>query len=161
MNEGFAIRDLRLPEDKPACLSFIYELQKYEHAFEPDRRIDAAVAEDYFSDLMKRVADEQGRVFVGEANGTAIGWAVFLVSQTYVYIVEEQRTYGYIAELFVTEQARGLGVGQALIKACEQEGRTRNLKVMMIGVLAANKHSASIYAQAGYSPYAMELRKYL
>ncbi len=161
MSGEFAIRDLRLPEDRPACLSFIYGLQKYEHAIEPDRRIDAAVAEDYFADLMKRVAEEQGRVFVAERQDRAIGWAVFLVSQTYVYIVEEQRTYGYIAELFVTEQARGSGAGKALIKACEDEGRGRGLKLMMIGVLAGNRRSASIYAQAGYSPYAMELRKYL
>src|SRR5436190_1018825 len=56
MNEPFVIRDLRLPDDRAACVSFIDGLQKYEHAFEPNRRVDAAVAEEYFTLLLKRVA---------------------------------------------------------------------------------------------------------
>jgi GNAT superfamily N-acetyltransferase len=157
---GFTIREAR-PEDQPALLSFIVGLQAYEHQFEPDRRIDPAVAEDYFAVLTKRVAEHQGRIFVAETNGKAIGWAVFVVEQNAIYVVEDERTYGYVAELFVNEEARGLGIGQALIAACEAEGRALGLKLMMIGVLAGNKRTASIYAQAGYSPYATELRKYL
>jgi len=159
--KDFHIREALLPEDKPACLSFIAGLQRYEHRFEPDRRIDAAVAEDYFAVLLKRVAEHQGRIFVAEADGETIGWAVFVVEQNAIYVVEDERTYGYIAELFVNEEARGRGIGQALIAACEAEGRAKGLKLMMIGVLAGNRRTASIYAQAGYSPYATELRKYL
>ena len=158
---GFTIREARLPDDEPALLSFIAGLQHYEHAIEPDRRIDPAVGADYFAVLTKRVAENQGRIFVAEADGKAIGWAAFVVEQNAIYVVEDERTYGYIAELFVNEEARGRGVGQALIAACEAEGRAKGLKLMMIGVLAGNRRTASIYAQAGYSPYATELRKYL
>ncbi len=161
MSESFTIRDLRLPDDKPACVSFIDGLQKYERAFEPDRRVDATVGKDYFAALMKRVAEEQGRVFVAEADGAPIGWAVFVIEQNSLYIIESERTYGQIAELFVVEEKRGQRVGQALIEACEAEAKSRVLKLIMIGVLPANKRSAAIYAQAGYSPYAMQLRKYL
>jgi len=161
VREGFAIRDLRLPEDKRACLSFIAGLQQYEHAFEPDRRIDARVAEDYFAVLMKRTAEQQGRVFIAEQDGVPIGWAAFVIEHNYVYVVEEQRTFGYIAELFVTESARGQGIGRALIESCEAEGRARDLNLMMIGVIPANKRAASTYARAGYAPYAIELRKFL
>ena len=161
MGDGYIIRDLRLAEDKPACLSFIAGLQQYEHTFEPDRRVDAHVAEDYFAALMKRVAEQEGRVFVAEVDGAAIGWAVLVIERNYVYVVEEQRTYGYIAELFVRKDARGRGIGQALIEACEGEARRRGLKLMMIGVLPANARAAATYARAGYSPYAMELWKYL
>jgi GNAT superfamily N-acetyltransferase len=155
------IRAARLPDDEPACLSFIAGLQRHEHRFEPDRRIDPAVAEDYFAVLIKRVAEHQGRIFIAEMNGAAIGWAVFVVEQNAIYVVEDERTYGYVAELFVNEEARGRGIGQALIAACEAQGRAHGLKLMMIGVLAGNRRTASIYAQAGYSPYATELRKYL
>lgn len=158
---GFTIREARLPDDESACLSFIAGLQRYEHRFEPDRRIDPAVAEDYFAVLLKRVAEHRGRIFVAEADGKAIGWAVFVVEQNAIYVVEGERTYGYVAELFVNEEARGRGIGQALIEACESEGRAKGLKLMMIGVLAGNTRTASIYGRAGYSPYATELRKYL
>src|ERR1051326_7774583 len=86
------IREARLPDDEAACLSFIAGLQRYEHRFEPDRRIDPAVAEDYFDVLLKRVAEHQGRIFVAEANGKAIGWAVFVVEQNAIYVVEDERT---------------------------------------------------------------------
>jgi GNAT superfamily N-acetyltransferase len=157
---GFTIREARLPDDKPACLSFIAGLQRYEHRFEPDWRIDPAVAEDYFAVLMKRVAEHQGRILIAEMDGAAIGWAAFVVERNAIYVVEDERTYGYVTELFVSEEARGRGIGQTLIAACEAEGRPLGLKLMMIGVLAGNRRTASIYAQAGYSPYATELRKY-
>lgn len=161
MSGDFTIRDLRLPEDKPACLFFIHGLQIHEHAFEPDRRVDAQVAEDYFAALMKRVAGQEGHTFIAEADAQPVGWAIFLIDHNYVYVVEEQRTFGYIAELFVREDARGRGIGRALIEACEGEGRRRGLKLMMIGVLPANARAAATYAKAGYAPYALELRKYL
>ena len=161
MPDRFTIRDPRLPDDRPALVSFIDGLQHYEYKFESNRRIDAQAGEDYFAVLLQRVAEHEGRIFVAEADGQPIGWAVFLIEQDYVYVIEEERTYGYIAELFVTENVRGRGVGQALIKACEDEGRSRGLKRMMIGVIPANERAARVYAQAGYSPYAMELRKFL
>lgn len=161
MADSFTLRDARLPDDKPALVAFIDGLQHYEYRFEANRRIDAQAGADYFVVLLDRVAEHQGRIFVAEADGQPIGWAVFLVEQDFIYVIEDERTYGYIAELFVNEAARGRGVGQALIRACEGEGRARGLKRMMIGVIPANVRAAKVYADAGYSPYAMELRKFL
>jgi len=158
---SYSVRDIRLPEDKSAILSFIQGMQHYEHAFEPDRRIDSAVAREYYTVLMDRVAQSMGRIFVAEENDQAIGWAAFVVEQNSVYVVEPQRTYGYIAELYVNERARSRGIGQALIAACETEARRLKLGLIMIGVLAGNRRTAEIYTRAGFSPYASELRKYL
>lgn len=158
---SFRIRDIRLPEDKPTALSFILDLQLHEHAFEPDRRLDSAVADEYYAVLTNRVARNKGRILIAEENGNAVGWAAFTVEQNSVYVVEGERTYGYIIELFVNENARGRGVGRALIAACEDEARRLGLKQIMIGVLAGNERAADIYARSGFSPYASELRKYL
>ena len=158
---GFTIRDARWPDDEATAISFIDALQNHEYAFEKDRRIDPAVGKEYFTALRKRIAEQQGRVFVAAQNRSVVGWAVFLVEHNFVYVVEEQRTFGYIAELFVVEEARGRGIGQSLIAACEEEGRARGLKLMMIGVIPGNKRTAAIYTEAGYAPYSMELRKFL
>ena len=45
------IRPARLPQDKPAILSFIQGLQVFEHAIERDRRTDAVVAEEFYSEI--------------------------------------------------------------------------------------------------------------
>jgi GNAT superfamily N-acetyltransferase len=110
---------------------------------------------------MDRVAANQGRVFIAEADGRAIGWGVFIVEQNPLFIIEAERNCGYIAELFVVEASRSLGVGRALIAACEDEARRLGLNHVKIGVLTANRRSAGIYELAGYAPYSSELRKYL
>jgi GNAT superfamily N-acetyltransferase len=155
------IRDIELPKDRAAAVSFIMGSQRFERAFEPDRRIDPAVAEDYFAVLMTRVDDHKGQVLVAEEHGRAIGWAVLLVEEGPLFVVENQRTYGSLCELYVQEERRGRGVGRALISACEVQARCLGLGHIMIGVLAGNERAKAIYGQAGYAPYHVELRKYL
>jgi GNAT superfamily N-acetyltransferase len=161
MGEKFTIRDARWPEDEAAAVSFIAGLQAYEHRFESNRRIDPQVGADYFRELMKRVADNYGRVFIAEQDGATAGWAVFLIEQDAVYIVEPERRAGYIAALFVPERARGTGVGRALIEACEAHARASGLTVLMIGVLAKNARARAVYRAAGFAPYSEQLRKRL
>jgi GNAT superfamily N-acetyltransferase len=158
---SFRLRDLEPAADKPAALSFIDGSQAFEHAIEPDRRLDQAVAEEWYAVLMQRVAKGQGRIFVAEQEGRAIGWGIFLVEEAPLYVTEDVRREGFIVELYVVEEARGLGVGQALIAASEDEARRLGLKRIMIGVLAGNTRAASIYQSAGYRPYQLELAKSL
>lgn len=155
------IRDARFPGDEKACISFIDKLQLYEHAFEPNRRIDAKVGAEYFGVLQKRIAENEGRVFIAEQNGEPMGWAVFLIEEDPLYVIAEERRTGYIAELFVEEHARGTGVGRALIAACEAHARAKGIKVFMIGVIPANTRARSVYLAAGFRPAAEQLRKYL
>ena len=158
---SFSIRDFDPSRDKPAALTFIMGSQLYEREVEPDRRVDPQVAEDYFPLLMEEVAKKRGRIFVAERDGVVIGWAAITVEENMLFVVEKERTYGYITELFVEEKSRGLGVGQALIEACENEARRLGLGHVMIGLLTQSKRTMDIYTQAGYQPYTSELRKYL
>ena len=155
------IRDIALPEEKAAALSFIDGSQRYEHDVEPNRKLDGAVAAEHFALLRERMTTNRGRMFVAELDRRVVGWAVFFVEQHPVFVAEEQRTYGYIAELFVEEHARSHGAGRALIDACETEACRLGLGHIMIGVLAGNTRAANIYARAGYMPYSSELRKFL
>ena len=156
------MRAARLPKDKPAILDFLTGIQRFERAFEADRRIDPDVAEDSFTAIIERVANKNGCILIAEtASGKALGWAVSLEDEQEIYVVAEERTRGYIAELYVVEDMRGRGVGRALIAACEDWARDRGLKVMMIGVLARNGRAHGVYRGAGYDDYATLLRKYL
>lgn len=156
------IRPGRVAEDKAVMIGFIDGLQAFEHAFEPDRRIDPKAGADFLPVLLERVEKQDGRIFIAEDDGGApIGWAVFHTLEHLNYIVPEERLYGYVAELFVVEAARGQGVGRALIAACEDVARQMKLKSLMIGVLAKNARARKTYEAAGFAPYALELRKYL
>jgi GNAT superfamily N-acetyltransferase len=155
------IRPARLPEDKSAILTFIQGLQVFEHAMEPDRRTDATVAEEFYREITSRVQKRKGQILIAELGGQAVGWAVVYPDENDIYVEARERTFAYISELFVVEETRGTGVGRNLIAACESWARDRGITVMLIGVLSGNRRAEAIYRQAGFAPYATQLRKYL
>ena len=155
------IRPARLPQDKPAILSFIQGLQVFEHAIERDRRTDAVVAEEFYSEITSRVQKRVGQILIAEDEGRAVGWAVVYPEENDIYVDAMERTFAYISELFVLEDRRGNGVGRALIAECEKWARDRGIGVMMIGVLSGNARADVIYRRAGFAPYALQLRNYL
>jgi GNAT superfamily N-acetyltransferase len=158
---GFSIRDGCIPDDEAVMIRFIDALQRFEYAMEPDRRIDPRAGADYLPHLLKRVKESDGRIFIAESEGQPVGWAVFHTLENMIYVIEAERRYGYIAELYIEEPFRGRGLGRDLIAACEGAGRALGLKLMMIGALAGNTRARKAYEGAGYAPYSLELRKYL
>jgi GNAT superfamily N-acetyltransferase len=153
------IRKAHLPDDKAAILSFIDGLQRHEAAFEANRRLDAAFAEEYFAELVKDAAN--GQMFVAESDGRPIGWVLVHEREGPVFVKDDERRYAYIAELFVEASVRGQGVGQALIAACEAWAKARGYATIQIGYIAGNARAGRVYVEAGYAPYATQLRKRL
>ena len=154
------VRPVRLPDDEPAILSFIWGLQKFENAFEPNRRLDPGFADQHWADV-RRQAAERGGFFIAEADGRPVGWA-FVVEETGdLFVKESERRYGFVAELFVEASARGQGHGRALIAACEDWSRRRGMTVLVIGVLTGNDKAAAVYQRDGFAPYNLFMRKYL
>ena len=155
------VRIARLPDDNAAMLSFIDGMQLFEHAIEPDRRIDATVAQEFFVEIFARVQSRGGAVLVYEDSGALFGWAVVYRDENDIYVRSEERAFALISELFVVEAARGRGIGKALIAACEDWARARALDVVMINVLRDNRRADRIYRAAGFETYYTGLRKYL
>ena len=154
------IRIARLPEDEPAILSFIWGLQTFENAFEANRRLDPAFAAEHWPVISAHAAG-RGAIFIAEADGRAVGWAVVLDEPGDVFVTENERRHGFIAELFVDAPVRSQGHGRALIAACETWTRARGLTVLIINVLAGNDKAIAVYRRDGFAPYNLNLRKYL
>lgn len=154
------IRPARLPADEPAILSFIWGLQKFEKAFEPNRRLDAAFAAEHWADVQIQTT-ARGAIFIAEHDGQPVGWVFVVEESGDLFVTEKERRYGFVAELFVEASARGQGHGRALIAACENWSRSRGMAVLIIGVLAGNGKAAAIYRRDGFAPYNLFMRKYL
>lgn len=155
------VRDARLPQDEPAILAFIRQLQDYEAAFEANRRTDPDFAADHWHQVQHRCAERDGAIFIAEQDGRAVGWAFVHEEHGELFIAEPERRHGFLAEIFVEPAARGAGHGKALIQACEDWSRARGHRLMTIGVLAANARATRAYQASGYAPYMVTLRKYL
>src|SRR3569833_2102319 len=109
------IRDARLPRDEPAILSFINALQDYEAAFEPARRRDPDFAVEHWLLLQLRCAEKHGIMLSAEDDGKPVGGAFAHDQNAELFVVEPERHHGFLAELYVAPQARGKGLGRALI----------------------------------------------
>jgi len=150
-----------LPRDEPAILSFINGLQDYEAAFEPNRRRDPDFAVEHWRHVQHVCAEKHGALFIAQQDGKPVGWAFAHEEHGELFIREPERRHGFLAELFVTSDARGQGHGKALIEACEGWSRGRDHKLLMIGVLAQNQAAIRAYEGSGYAPYVALMRKYL
>lgn len=155
------IRNADLGLDKSALELFILGSNTYEAQFESDRRLDAGAGADYLPQLLDSATKKRGRIFVAEEAGAPIGWAVCYVDQHEPFVKEEERPYGYVAELFVDEAFRGRHIGRALLNACEDHFRALGLKTVLIGALSGNTRALGVYRSTGYTDYAINLRKIL
>lgn len=155
------IRDVELSRDTQALHRFILGSNTYEAQFESDRRLDAGVGAAYLPDLLERIAKQQGRSFIAEDAGATIGWAACYVDRHEAFVKDDERSIGYVAELFVDEAHRGRHVGRTLLTACEDHFRALGLNSVLIGALSRNTRAANAYRAAGYTDYAINLRKLL
>jgi GNAT superfamily N-acetyltransferase len=156
------IREADLAHDRTALLAFIMGSQHFEHAIEPNRRLDPPVAEEHLAKMLSLLAERAGQILVAADDADqAIGWGIVVEQEDDIFVVAAERRYAYVAELFVAEPLRGGGIGRALIAACEDWTRARGLNVMQIGVLPGNVRAHEIYRRQGYADYGIQLRKYL
>jgi ribosomal protein S18 acetylase RimI-like enzyme len=155
------VRDADLTRDRETLQRFILGSNTYEAQWESDRRLDPEVGADHLADLNRRAATKRGRMFVAEVNGAVVGWAMCHADEHEAYVLEEERSFGYVAELFVEEAHRGLHIGRHLLEACESHFSEIGIKIVLIGALSPNTRAVNAYRAAGYADYAINLRKVL
>jgi ribosomal protein S18 acetylase RimI-like enzyme len=68
---------------------------------------------------------------------------------------------GHVADLAVTESARRLGVGTALMKAGEAWARDRGFDLLSLDVWSTNHAALAFYRRLGYPVDALRLIKRL
>ena len=153
------IRAARLPDDEPAILSFIWGLQKFENAFEPNRRLDPAFAPD-IGPMCKSRRPSGARSLLRRVTASRSAGLSCWKSLA-ICLWQKRRRHGFVAELFVEPLGTRARNGRALIAACEDWTRARGMAVLIIGVLSGNDKAAAMYQRDGFAPYNLFLRKYL
>ncbi|MFJ9101455.1 GNAT family N-acetyltransferase [Streptomyces sp. NPDC102405] len=138
---AYVVRVAEDPADREACFTVRKEVFVGEQGVPEDIEYDAydAVAVHVLAVREDGVPLGTGRLLHGEAAAGKTGGDV---------------TVGSLGRLAVTQAARGLGVGAALVRAVEDAARARGLVAVD---LHAQTHALGFYERLGYVAYGPEV----
>ncbi|KYC35955.1 acetyltransferase [Scytonema hofmannii PCC 7110] len=163
MPSDFTIRTAE-PQDRPILVILMELLQDVESEFHPNRPSGSQIGNGHFAYLEEIVKKQDGQIYVAQSNERIIGFVVCFVEELDegdLHIVERERKYGYISDLYVLATTRERGVGAALMKAAENWFINLKLEVVRVGLLYSNERAAMFYRKAGYQPYEIVYEKHL
>ncbi|MFC3576342.1 GNAT family N-acetyltransferase [Streptomyces yaanensis] len=140
MSAAYEVRVAEDPVDREACFAVRKEVFVGEQGVPEDIEYDA-----YDADAVHVLAVREdgvplgtGRLLYGEAAAAKNGG---------------DASVGSLGRLAVTREARGLGVGAALVRAIEDAARARGLAAVD---LHAQTHALGFYERLGYEVYGPE-----
>lgn len=127
------------PRDTALILDLIRQLADYE------RLLHEAVASE--DDLRRELFGAQPKVFceIAEHEGRPVGFALWF----YTFSTFQGRHGLYLEDLFVVPEARGLGIGKALLQHLAQRCVRENLGRFEWSVLDWNEPSIAFYKSQG------------
>ena len=140
----------------------LHDLQAHEYAIYDRSRPPDAMGPWYIDGLKQAAAGGKGRILVAEGDGGVLGYAAMITSVSAEHDRDEiAYTYAHVDDLGVLASARSLGVGAALLEACEAIARAAGQRWIRLGVLAANERARSFYGRQGYGEIMLTLEKKL
>ena len=130
------------PRDLPAILRLIRALAAYEREPDAVKATEATLSDTLFA------PGAQVFAHVAEAEGRVVGAAIWFLN----YSTWTGRPGLYLEDLFVDEQARGLGIGRALFRALAREALARKCARVDWAVLDWNEPAMAFYRAVGGRP---------
>ena len=138
---GVRIREATVA-DAALILRFIRELAIYEKAESSVQTDEAGIRDSLFG------ADAKARALICEADGTAIGYAVYF----YNYSTWLGRNGIYLEDLYVSPASRGSGAGKALLQHIARQAVAEGCGRFEWSVLDWNTPAIDFYEAMGARP---------
>ncbi|MFI2369642.1 GNAT family N-acetyltransferase [Streptomyces sp. NPDC018833] len=137
---AYTVRVAIGPDDREACFAVRKAVFVAEQRVPEDIEYDAYDAED----------TDTVHVLAVRADGVPLGTGRLLHGAAAADRTGGDLTVGSLGRLAVTKDARGLGVGVALVRAIEDAARERGLAAVD---LHAQTHATGFYERLGYAAY--------
>ena len=148
--------------DRPDLVRLMADLHRFEADLEENRADDAASAAQHLDFVLSELSRSGGTVLVAERAGRVVGFISYAIDEDPgAFVRPERRRFGMIWDISVEEEARGGGVGRALLEAIEARMQVAGVPEARMFVLAGNARAQRIYEAAGYRPYEIFMSKRL
>ncbi|GAA3841644.1 GNAT family N-acetyltransferase [Streptomyces phyllanthi] len=140
MSPSFVVRVAEDPADREACFAVRKEVFVGEQGVPQDIEYDT-----YDADAV--------HVLAVRDDGVPLGTGRLLYGEAAAAKTDGDLTVGSLGRLAVTREARGLGIGAAMVRALEEAARARGLAAVD---LHAQTHAIGFYERLGYVAYGPE-----
>lgn len=121
------------------------ELYDLERTFEPGMRYSG---EAFRERDMEALSSPDAHYLIAEIEGRAVGYIAAMLGEMPEYLAMPGREC-VIEVVFVEEDARGRGVGTALLEACLGWAKKQGAKRVRAGVYARNRASLELFERVG------------
>lgn len=126
------------------------QLQDHEHDLVAWAPTGEQIADDYLRFMHDRVALHDGLLLMAEEDGQVVGFACVLRRVEREEPDDPESDHAYLAEISVSPERRGHGVGSALLDAAERAAAERGARTIRLVVVAANDGAQRVYSRRGY-----------
>ncbi len=100
--------------------------------------------------------DNLGKAWLILSDHEIVGYIIL----TYVFSFEYQGKIAFLDELYVTEKARGQGIGSEAIAFIKIESHKLSLKLVYLEVEPHNKKAQKMYLANGFESHKRQLMRY-
>lgn len=145
--DSFMVRRLTAEDAEDFLALRLEGLSRHPEAFGADSARDIALGID---EWRRRLADNP--VFGGFQDGSLVATAGL-----YRESPMKMRHKGVLWGVYVTEAARGLGLGRAVVEAAIVEAR-QNVQQVVTSVSAGNQAALDLYLSLGFQPWGVQPR---
>jgi ribosomal protein S18 acetylase RimI-like enzyme len=156
-----AVRELDRNGDDQILTELVIALQNYERQFDPGMPEGAAMVQSYVALMLARCAKWDGKVFVAEDSGRAVGFVCVWAHMPSDEPDDDPAGSAFVSDLVVEAACRHRGIGRALMSAAENYARARGARRIRLRVLARNTAARDFYKSMQYSERDMEMEKHL
>ena len=145
--------------DRQSLRELVLQLHETLRPLDVDLAPGNQIIERHFNELLSRVTQTSGAIFVADDDGCLIGYACVFGSVTPDEVDERRDPYSFTAELFVRSEYRGLEIGRRLIAQAEPHAAARGSYKLELKVLARNRAAMKFYETLGYAPRVVVMSK--
>ena len=97
-----------------------------------------------------------GKAWLIESENQTVGYLIL----TFIFSFEYGGTIGFVDELYLSEQARGKGIGKQTIAFAQAEAAKLSLKLLYLEVEPHNATAQKLYLAAGFSEHKRQLMRF-
>lgn len=136
-------------EDIDTLVALYRELEEEQTAIKPMWRLADGVREPAVASFREMLSDDDSYVVIGELDDTPLGFT-WVRSEPLLPQAEGQRV-AVVRLIYTVHEARGVGIGDAMIRDVLEEFRSRGHTLFDARVSPGHRHAKNFFESNGFS----------